>query len=202
MLTDLYIPGDSPLHRARPAWKLIGLFLFCTLVFVLSTPVVLALAFVVMALGYIRAGLSASHAFAAVRPALFVLAIIFAAQLWLDDLATATYVTLRFVVLLAAAGLVTYTTSASQFTEGLLSLLSRAPSWVPREKIALALSLVWRFIPMIRGQFEEVREAQRARGLDRNMVALLIPLIVRILKTADEVAEAIDARSLDDNPDA
>ncbi|MCA0042892.1 energy-coupling factor transporter transmembrane component T family protein [Celeribacter litoreus] len=197
MLTELYIPGDSPLHSARPAWKLAALFAFCSTVFIVAHPLTLVIALVLAAVGYMMAGLNASHAFAAIRPALFVLAIIFAVQIWLADLGTATYVTLRFVALLAAAGLVTYTTTASAFTDGILALLSKAPAWVPRDKIALAMSLVWRFIPMIRSQFEEVREAQRARGLDRNMVALLVPLIVRILKNADEIAEAIEARSLD-----
>ncbi|WP_417240484.1 energy-coupling factor transporter transmembrane component T family protein [Celeribacter halophilus] len=197
MLTDLYISGDSPLHRAHPAWKLVQLFLFCTILFVVTHPVMLALGLTTVALGYAVAGLGPRAAYTAIRPAFFVLAIIFAAQLWLETLWLAIYVTLRLAALLMAAALVTYTTRASEFTEGLLALLSRAPSWVPKAKIALAISLVWRFIPMIRAQFDEVREAQRARGLDRNMLALVVPLVVRTLKTADEVAEAITARSLD-----
>ena len=40
-----------------------------------------------------------------------------------------------------------------------------------------------------------VREAQRARGLDRHPLALAVPLVLRTLKMADEVAEAIEARS-------
>jgi biotin transport system permease protein len=197
MLTDLYIPGDSALHRARPAWKLALLFAYCTAIFVVTHPVMLGAGLVLVALGYGIAGLTARDALTAIRPALFVLAIIFAAQLWLENLGMAIYVTLRLMALLMAAALVTYTTRASEFTEGILALLSRAPKWVPKDKIALAMSLVWRFIPMIRAQFDEVREAQRARGLERNMLALVVPLVVRTLKTADEVAEAITARSLD-----
>ncbi|WP_066708525.1 energy-coupling factor transporter transmembrane component T family protein [Celeribacter ethanolicus] len=197
MLTDLYIPGDSALHRARPAWKLALLFVYCTAIFVVTHPGMLGAGLVLVALSYGIAGLSARDALTAIRPALFVLVIIFAAQLWLESLGMAIYVTLRLMALLMAAALVTYTTRASEFTEGILALLSRAPAWVPKDKIALAMSLVWRFIPMIRAQFDEVREAQRARGLERNMLALVVPLVVRTLKTADEVAEAITARSLD-----
>lgn len=197
MLTDLYIPGDSALHRARPAWKLALLFVYCTAIFVVTHPGMLGAGLVLVALSYGIAGLSARDALTAIRPALFVLVIIFAAQLWLESLGMAIYATLRLMALLMAAALVTYTTRASEFTEGILALLSHAPAWVPKDKIALAMSLVWRFIPMIRAQFDEVREAQRARGLERNMLALVVPLVVRTLKTADEVAEAITARSLD-----
>lgn len=197
MLTDLYIPGDSPLHLMRPAWKLGLLFVYCTALFALSHPAMLGAGLVLATFGYALAGLQAKHGLAAFRPALYVLAAIFAAQLWLDGLATAIHVTLRLIALLMAAALVTYTTKASEFTDGILALLSRAPSWVPKEKIALAISLVWRFIPMIRTQFDEVREAQRARGMERSLLALAAPLVVRVLKTADEVSDAITARSLD-----
>ena len=198
MLTDLYIAGSSPLHRMAPVWKLALLFAFCTALFLMPSPLMLAAGGILACLGYGVAGLSLRHAYDAFRPALYMLAIIFAAQLWLADLATALYFTLRFVWLLMAAGLVTYTTRASEFTDGILSALRFAPAWVPRDKIALAMSLVWRFIPMVRKTFDEVREAQAARGLDRNMRALMVPIVVRTLKNADEIAEAITARSLDD----
>lgn len=66
----------------------------------------------------------------------------------------------------------------------------------PRQ-IALSLSLTVRFIPVIRNIYLEVREAQIARGLHASPVALVIPLVVRALLSAEEVAEALDARSYD-----
>ena len=64
-------------------------------------------------------------------------------------------------------------------------------------RIALAISLSLRFIPLVRSVLDEVREAQRARGLERNLTALLVPLVVRTLKQADGTAQAIQARSFD-----
>ena len=68
---------------------------------------------------------------------------------------------------------------------------------MPKAQIALAVSLFLRFVPLVRTALDDVREAQRARGLDRNLKAILVPLVVRILKTADEVSQAIYARSFD-----
>ena len=62
-------------------------------------------------------------------------------------------------------------------------------------KVGLAISLAIRFIPAVAAIVEEVREAQRARGQDRSMIALAVPVIIRLLKMADEIAEAIDASS-------
>lgn len=66
----------------------------------------------------------------------------------------------------------------------------------PRQ-IALSLSLTIRFIPEIRKIYVEVREAQMARGLQGSPVALVTPLVVRVLLSAEEVSEALDARSYD-----
>lgn len=198
MLSELYVPGHSPLHRAHPAFKLALLLVYCTTLFAVTHPVTLGIGAGLVGIGYALGGLKPQHAWLALRPAIYVLAIIFAVQLWLQDLSFATYIVLRFVCLLLAASLVTYTTKASEFIDGIMAALRYAPVWVPKAKIALAMSLVWRFIPMVRGVFDEVREAQSARGLGRNMTALFVPIIVRTLKSADEMAEAIQARSLDD----
>ncbi|WP_222852772.1 energy-coupling factor transporter transmembrane component T, partial [Bordetella pertussis] len=60
--------------------------------------------------------------------------------------------------------------------------------------LALALALALRFIPEIWRNYQEIREAQAARGLGAHPLALLVPLVVRTLKRAEEVAQAIDAR--------
>jgi biotin transport system permease protein len=40
-----------------------------------------------------------------------------------------------------------------------------------------------------------VREAQRVRGLERSILAVAMPVIVRTLKMGNEIGEALDARS-------
>lgn len=185
------------MHRARPARKVLGLVVYCTVVFLVESPLFLALAGTLVAIGYITAGLQPRHVYQALRPALWLLSIIFVAQVFLMDVLFALFVVGRFAALIFAASLVTYTTTTSEFVDGIRVALNRTPSWVPKDKIALAISLCLRFIPLIRSVLEEVRQAQRARGLDRRPLALLVPLVIRTLKTADEVAEAIHARSFD-----
>ncbi|QGN31840.1 energy-coupling factor transporter transmembrane protein EcfT [Microlunatus sp. Gsoil 973] len=64
-------------------------------------------------------------------------------------------------------------------------------------RISLALSLTVRFIPDLRDTYQGIREAQYARGLQHRPVATLVPLIIRTLQSADQIAEAIDARAYD-----
>ena len=60
--------------------------------------------------------------------------------------------------------------------------------------MSLAISLTLRFIPVLAQITRDVREAQRVRGLEGNIVALAIPLVVRTLRISDDIADAIEAR--------
>ncbi len=197
MLTDLYVFSDSPLHRASPALKIGGLAVLCTILFVVEGWPTTAAAGALVFLGYWLAGLSFRHAWIVTRPALWVLAAILLVQVYQSGWATGLFVVARLMVLILAASLVTATTRTSEFIDGISRALKYAPSWVPKERIALSIALCLRFIPMIRQIFDEIRQAQRARGLDRNFKALLVPLIVRALKRSDDIASAIYARSFD-----
>ncbi|WP_306420641.1 energy-coupling factor transporter transmembrane component T [Arthrobacter sp. JCM 19049] len=64
-------------------------------------------------------------------------------------------------------------------------------------QIALGLALAIRFIPELKRIYLEVREAQHARGLGNNPLAVSVPLVIRALRVADETAEALDARGYD-----
>ena len=128
----------------------------------------------------------------------WLLAIFFAVQLWLNDWQAGLLVITRIAAIVMFASLITLTTKTSE----MLASLERAlrplkPLGVNPEKVSLAISMVLRFIPVIATVASEIRDAQRARGLDRSILAMIVPLIIRTLKMADDVADAIEARSFD-----
>lgn len=197
MLEPLYIRGDRWLHRVPAGAKLgvlvlagIALF-FVQHLWVLTGALALAVVLVVLT------GVSAATWWRQARGLVWVLAAIavFAAVLqgWLQ----AAVVVLRIGTLVGLAMAVTLSTRSADLIaacERALGPLERL-GWVNASKVALALALTLRFVPEIWRQYQEIREAQAARGLARNPVAVLVPLIVRTLKRAEQVAQAIDARS-------
>lgn len=195
MLAELYASGDSPLHRTPPQYMLLGLAVFCTVLFLFNMWSVLAVAAVLVLAAYVIAGLRLHHAVAALRPVLWVLAFIFAIHVLTTDITQAAFVVARFILMILAASVVTLTTRTSEFVDGIRAMLKYAPSWIPTDRIALAIALTIRFIPSVRMTLAEVRMAQKARGLERNLTATFVPLVVRTLKTADQVSEALEARS-------
>jgi biotin transport system permease protein len=109
----------------------------------------------------------------------------------------AMVVLFRLLALLFAALAVVASTPVSammQTIEHALTPLGKL-GWVNPAKVALAFGLTLRLIPVMLQQWQDIREAQAARGISAAPHALLIPMLVRTLRRADELAEAIDARA-------
>jgi biotin transport system permease protein len=105
---------------------------------------------------------------------------------------------LRFTILVALAVLITLTTRISDMVDALeralrpLRVLGVNPA-----KISLMISLAIRFVPLLADLVREIQEAQRSRGLERSITAVAVPLIVKTLRMASVLTDAIDARGYD-----
>jgi len=197
MLSD-YIAGDSWLHRLAPGGKILALMAAGTLLFILPSPAIIFPALVAVLALYRIAQISARVIVRQLRPLLWILLLLFVIQWWVADLVSAMLVIARLVTLLLLASLITLTTRMSE----MLETLERGLGWlrflhINPAKVSLALSLTLRFIPVLANITAEVREAQKARGLDNSMLAVVIPVVVRTLKMADDIAAALEARAYD-----
>ena len=102
-------------------------------------------------------------------------------------------------VLVLLAALVTLTTRTTDLVDAVVA--GCRPLRVLRvdpERIGLMIALGIRCVPVVIGLAEEVRDAQRARGLTASPRAFAVPLIVRSLRHADSLGEALMARGVDD----
>lgn len=197
MIEPLYVAGRSPLHRL-PAWvKLVALVAAGAGLFMLRDPRWLGAAFTVSAILVWSTGVSAAAVWRQVRGLLWVLLAVALFTGVFQGPIDALAVVLRVGAMVGLALAVTLATRTSD----LIAVCERALTpferigLVDAGKVALALALTLRFVPEIWRNFQDIREAQAARGLGAHPVALIVPLIVLTLKRAQEVAEAIDARS-------
>ncbi len=194
-MLDLYSPGQSILHRMRPAPKMLSLMVGATLLFLNETLWLTACSVIGVLALYKVARLPLSKAFAQIRPLLWIFALFFAVQWWFSGLELATYVVLRLAALVMLASLVTLTTRASDMIDTMTAGLRHLkPLGVNPDKVSLAISLTLRFIPVLAQIATEVREAQKVRGLERSVIAVAMPLAIRTLKMADDISDAIDSR--------
>jgi len=108
-------------------------------------------------------------------------------------------VSLRIGTVVVAASIVTMTTRVSD----ILGVVEVA-CWPLRRvgvdptRVGLVLAMTIRLVPVLGDKLAAIRQAQRARGVERPGVTLLSPLLVGTLRMADDLADALDARGLAD----
>ena len=70
---------------------------------------------------------------------------------------------------------------------------------VDPERVALVLALAVRTVPVLVGIGAEVQQARAARGAERSVRAFAVPFVIRSLRHADRLGEALEARGVDDS---
>jgi biotin transport system permease protein len=195
----LYVPGTSVVHRAPAGVKLGLLVVFLGVLGVLRSPAVLAAGLAVVAAVAALSRVGARRVLAQVRPVLFIAVVVGAAQVWLADVRTAVVVTGSLVVAVASAGLVTLTTRTEDLLDAVVRVLRPLRRvGVDPDRVGLVLALTIRTVPVLAGLGAEVRDARRARGAERSVRAFAVPLVIRAVRHADRLGEALAARGVDD----
>lgn len=198
MMLSLYVPGDSVIHRLPAGTKLLMLFGASVALFAIESIALHAGELLAVAWLFRVARLPWRDALHQVRPVLLFLVPVFLFHVFLTDWTLGVETVLRILVLLLLAVLVTLTTKLSDMID-VLERVARPlrHAGVNPAKLGMMLSMVIRFIPLMMREAGEILEAQRARGLDRSAIALLVPLLIKTLKMADDLADAIEARGYD-----
>ena len=213
-LVDFYSPGESWLHRVDARVKL--LFVFCALVLsILNKNLWLMLAAL---LGLVLLHLSARTPWSRLRfiwrtilPVallMLTLRVIFYPQgeplfaVWLvrvtpTAIAQGIVLAARLLTMALVVFAWLYTTSQTDLVQSLVRL------GLPHE-YGLVLALALRYIPTFQGIFNQISEAQQARGLDfsqqkgwrrvRAMMPIFVSMIISSLRTSQQLALALEAR--------
>jgi biotin transport system permease protein len=199
MLTGAYLTGTSPLHRAPAGAKLVGLAaLLVPLAAFRTIPVLAATLLTVLGLTVV-AGVGLRPMLAQVRPVLWFAVPVAGFQWWAAGPWTATVVTGSLVLAVAAAGLVTLTTRTQDLLDAVVTALQPLHRFgLDPQRVGLVLALAIRSVPVMVELARQVQEARIARGVSRSPRALVVPLVIRAVRHADRLGEALAARGVDD----
>ena len=194
-----YLPGSTVIHRLPAGVKLALLAVLGVALAILTRwweP--LALLGVVLAC-YPFARMPFRLVSSQLRSMGWVLLAVGLFQLVISGWRSAVDVLVTVQAMVLAAGLVSLTTSMEALTEFLLRILRPLRRWgFAPERTALLISLSVRSVSVIAALAQEVRDAQRARGRGRSPRAFAVPLLVRSLRHAQALGEALVARGVDD----
>jgi biotin transport system permease protein len=198
-LTSTYQPGTSLLHRSGAGVKLLGLLVFSSALVALQSPVTVLVGLVLVVGLYVIVGFGVRTLVAQVWPLRWIMVCLLPFQWWTAGWQTAVAVVGTLAVAVVGAALVSLTTRVTDLLDVIARVLGPARAiGVDPERVALLLALTIRAVPVIAGTLHEARDARRARGLEHSTRALVTPVVVRTIRHADRVGEALAARGIDD----
>lgn len=105
----------------------------------------------------------------------------------------------RLICVLLAGILFVSSTTSSDIRAGIEWFLRYIP-FLPEKRVAIMISLMIRFLPMILDASREIRDAQKSRGIDqvknpiKRLVVFSVPLLRKVFKSADQYILALEAR--------
>lgn len=199
----VYVNRQSPIHRIPTLAKFGLLFVFVLTGALLSRTPGYALIFIALAgLGYLIARIPPAIAFHQLWPPLPLL-IILGGYLWWQSgwqIAASTIGSIYSAIM--AATLLTLTTTHTEMLEAVDRILAPLGKLgLPVDTISLAISMTLRLIPLQLATVHEVLDARKARGAGFSIVAFGVPVLVRSLRRATMLSDALIARGVgDDKP--
>ena len=192
-----YVPGNSLIHRT-PLWLKFLVVAACgTASFLIVHWAVSLLVFAMMCGLFLLSGAGWRRLARAIWMVAPILTIIGLFQWWQLGGPTAARIVLNILVCVVAASVLTATTPVHDLLDGVVSLAKPFQRFgADPERFALTIAVMLRSIPFIAGAFSDVRDAARARGLERNPRALILPVFISTVAYARQTGDALAARGL------
>jgi biotin transport system permease protein len=195
MLT-LTSPVEIWAHGWPAGAKLATLSVWTLVLFRLDTPLALGLALAAVLALHATGGASfLAHGIKMLRPLAPFVLIVGLWHGWTGDCVGGSVIILRMLAAVGAANFVTMTTRLSDMI-GVIETLARPLGHLglkPR-RLALALALVIRFIPVMGDRMGQITDAWSARSARKPRWRVLVPATLAALDDADRAAEALRAR--------
>ncbi|MBN9643302.1 energy-coupling factor transporter transmembrane component T family protein [Corynebacterium mendelii] len=192
----VYVDKDSVIHRLPAGWKCVAVFVFIIASNVICHTFWHGLICVALAAsGYVLAKIPPLTAWRQVWPVLPFIALISVMMVFakgIDATATTALVLLSNII---AATVMTLTVRVSEMMDLLDTSLAPLERFgFPAAHISLAVSLTIRLIPLQLATVNDVLDARKARGLGASPAAFGTPVIIRSIRRAEHIADALTAR--------
>lgn len=218
-----YFPAVSPLHRLDARIKLILAIAYLSLIFAADTWVSYIIVSVYTAVLVMISNVPLKIVFKGLKPVMFILIFTVIINMFTipgtaaaivpilrftvtyEGILSAAFISVRLVLIVIAASLLTLTTEPLCLTDAIERLLKPLEKIkVPARDIAMMMTIAIRFIPTLSSEAERIKKAQMSRGADfesgniikraKALLPLTVPLFVSALRRAQLLSEAMDAR--------
>lgn len=218
-----YIPLDSIIHTLDPRAKLGAMIIMMIAIFIPAGWIGYVIAGIDIFALAILSKLTFRFLWRSMKPMLFMLSFLLIINLiviqsgdilfhigsfpiYADAIFQTLYIVVRLMLMIMLTTVLTATTKPLDLTLGIEDLLNPLRVLkVPSHEIAMMISIALRFIPTLIEETQRIMKAQASRGVDLDegklkekvmaILSLIVPLFVSAFQHADDLANAMEARS-------
>ncbi len=229
MLSDItigqYYPAKSFVHRIDPRVKIILLIAQITMLFIANTVPACLFAVVAVLLTVALSKVPLRLYFGSLKAIWFLVLLTSLLNMFyvkgnvlfeigplsvsFEGVRQSCIIALRLVCLIIISSTLTFTSTPTELTGAIESLLSPLKIFkLPVHDLAMLMTIALRFVPTLLEEAEKIMSAQKARGADlesgnvfqrvKALIPILIPLIVSAFRRAYDLALAMECRCYTD----
>lgn len=216
-----YYQADSVIHKMDPRFKLIATCIYIVSLFIFKNTYVYCMALIFLLSVITMSKVPLSFVFRGMKAVIMLLMVTVIFNIFMVDgqviwsykalkitkegIDNALFMGVRLTMLITGSSIMTYTTTPSQLTDGMESVLGPLKIFkVPVHEISMMMSIALRFIPILMEETDKIMKAQLARGADfesgniikkgKSLIPVIIPLFVSAFRRANDLAMAMEAR--------
>ena len=217
-----FIAGNSLIHQCDPRTKIVIMIVYIAMVFFVESIPAFAIPFVFLIVSLLLSKIPVSYILKSLKPIRLLLIFMFILNLFFttgeheifhiwkwsltwEAIYQSFFITIRIVLLVTGASMLTLTTSPIKLTDGIERLMNPLRVFrFPAHELAMMMTIALRFIPTLIEESDKIMKAQLSRGADlesgnlftriKSMIPILIPLFVSAFRRAYDVATAMECR--------
>jgi energy-coupling factor transport system permease protein len=202
LMIGRWTAGNSFLHRLDPSFKV--LYTAICVLFILTSETLFILLFdiILLILLFCTVRISICRILYGIKG---IVLFAFIAGFLTGGFFHAMILSIKLLLLLSMITFLTVTTTPAALAEGLERLLQPFSRFgIKSERIAMMISIAFRFLPLFIDEFEQTVKSLKARGVEmgngslfsrfKGMTYIWLPLCFGMLRRAEETATALEIR--------
>ena len=205
-LIGKYFPGKSKIHQMNPTTKFLCMVIFLIILFVNTNHLILLLLTLVTFVVTLLSKVSLSLYFRIINGLKVLIVFIFVINLIMGvPLADTLFAITKVVIGVVYTMIFIITTNFNDINFVLGKFLNPLKKIkLPAEQVVLAITLAFRFIPVVFMQADKIMKSQASRGIDFKyssikgkviaLTSMILPMFILSFKRADEIADTMEVR--------
>ena len=194
-MLSLQLSNQTWAHRLPAQFKLLALCAVSIAVLPVDDVGIMLGVLAVVLMLYATLGMEAVRQLSLVKPLMPILVILFAIHLSATDWQTGLVAVSRLLAMVLLANAVTMTTTMSDMMDAVMPLFQPLRIFdIQPTKVALAVALVIRFIPVLFAEWSARERSWQARGGGRQTWRLFPAFSLGVLRLSSNVGNALDTR--------